>query len=205
MKRCAMSCRNTSNCAALFRVADRVKWLIAGLALLSGCASAPAPVALHDMPVPGFTLNGRVAVRHKDNGFSGNLYWKHEAGKDELRLLSPLGQTVAEIRRDAIGATLEASGVRHAADNAADLTEKVLGWRLPLENMPFWAQGRASPENGATITRDEPGNIVRLSQQGWEIEYRDYRLQAGFALPYRLLMRGADMELKLAVDEWELP
>ena len=150
-------------------------------------------------------MNGRVAVRHGSDGFSGHLYWRHEYENDELRLLSPLGQTVAVVRRGPTGVVLEVSGVRHEASNTADLTERVLGWRLPLEGMLFWVQGRASPEDRAKIVRDEPGNISHLSQQGWEIEYRDYRLQAGVILPYRLVMRGADMELKLAVDEWGLP
>lgn len=200
-----MSCKSTNSWLRVAGSKILSPLALVGLAALSGCASTPAPKALHDLLVSSFTLNGRVAVRHKDNGFSGNLYWKHGAGKDEMHLFSPLGQTVAEIRRDAAGATLEVSGVRHEAGNTADLTEKVLGWRLPLESMPFWVQGRVSPDAHAEIARDETGNIVRLSQQGWEIEYRDYRLQAGFALPYRLLMRGADMELKLVVDEWELP
>ncbi|MDP2828930.1 MAG: lipoprotein insertase outer membrane protein LolB [Sulfuricellaceae bacterium] len=182
--------------------------LLAGLIFLAGCSSppvrAPFPLA-HGQNIPEFTLNGRVAVRHGNDGFSGHLYWRHAYKNDELRLLSPLGQTVAAIQRGSAGVVLEVSGVRHEASNTADLTERVLGWRLPLEGMQYWVQGRASPEDGAEIVRDEPGNVVRLSQQGWEIEYRDYRLQEGVALPYRLVMRGADMELKLAVDEWGLP
>jgi outer membrane lipoprotein LolB len=144
-------------------------------------------------------------VRHGNDGFSGHLDWRHMNEQDELRLSSPLGSTLASIQRDATGVALEISGVRHEASNTADLTERVLGWRLPLEGMQFWIQGKASPKNDAEITRDESGNITRLSQQEWEIEYRDYRLQAGFVLPYRLVMRGANMELRLAVDDWALP
>lgn len=192
-----MSCKNISN-----------RLFLLGLLLLGGCAAPPIkpPSDALARAVPqAFQLNGRIAVRYGEEGFSGNLRWQHGAQGDEILLLSPLGQTVARIERDAAGVKLDVSDGHYTAQDAAELTEHVLGWRLPLDGMQYWVTGRAAPDGAASVTRDEAMNLTRLRQQDWDIEYRDYRQEDRFVLPARVVMRNGTLELKLVVDEWILP
>lgn len=175
------------------------------LLLAGGCASLPPPRA-GDADFPGaFHLQGRIGVRHGDEGFSGNLHWHHGDSGDEILLLSPLGQIVARIQRDAAGVRLETSDERHVAEDAAELTERVLGWRLPLSGLQFWVTGHPAPDAVASLMRDESMNIIRMRQQEWQIEYRDYRQEGRYVLPTRIVMRHESLELRLIVDVWELP
>ena len=60
----------------------------------------------------------------------------------QLELLSPLGQTVASARLDDGGAELVTSeGRRYEAESPEQLTEKVLGWRVPIGDLPRWLRG----------------------------------------------------------------
>lgn len=190
-----MSCKRTNSWASLLV-----------LLLLTGGCAAPQPRLPAQIAAPEtFQLQGRIGVRYGTEGFSGNLRWRHGNESDEILLLSPLGQAVARIERDAGGVTLETPDQRHEAEDAAELTGRVLGWRLPLDGLQYWVTGHTAPGDSAGVIRDEAMNITHLSQQGWEIEYRDYRLEGRHVLPARIVMRHATLELRLVVDEWELP
>ncbi|MDO9190175.1 MAG: lipoprotein insertase outer membrane protein LolB [Sulfurimicrobium sp.] len=179
-----------------------------GLLLLGGCATQPprlpAMADIQNFPAT-FLLNGRIGVQHDGQGFSGNLSWRHNGGEDEIQLRSPLGQTVARIQRNAKSVTLDTPEGHYTAQSPAELTEQVLGWRLPLEGMQHWVLGRPTPDGAVEIERDDSLRVTRLRQQEWSIEYRDYRMEGNFVLPSRIVMRNDTLEIKLVVDNWELP
>lgn len=188
-----MSCRSTN------------KLLFLAALLLSSCAAPPprpaAPGALHQAP-PDFRLKGRIGVRYQGQGYFGNLSWQHTDGRDELLLQSPLGQTVARIAHDGHGVELQTSGKDYRATDTAELTGQVLGWRLPLEGLRYWIAGAPEPGAPAEVERDAAENATRLRQNGWDIEYRDYRPQGAYLLPSRLVLKNGSLELKLVVDNW---
>lgn len=180
-------------------------FLLALLLLTGGCAAPQSRLPVQMAAPEAFQLQGRIGVRYGTEGFSGNLRWHHGSESDEILLLSPLGQAVARIERNARGVILETPDQRHEAEDAAELTGRVLGWRLPLTGLQYWVTGHAAPDGTASVVRDEASNIIRLNQQEWEIEYRDYRQEGKHVLPTRTVMRNATLELRLVVDEWELP
>ncbi len=179
-----------------------------GLLLLGGCAtpSLRLPAATDAQNTPAaFHLNGRIGVQHDGQGFSGNLSWRHNADEDEIQLRSPLGQTVARIQRSAKGVTMDTAEGHYTAQSPAELTEQVLGWRLPLEGMQYWVLGLPTPDGAVESERDDSMRVTRLRQQEWNIEYRDYRMEGNYVLPSRIVMRNDTLEIKLIVDSWELP
>jgi outer membrane lipoprotein LolB len=200
-----MSCKNSNSG---FMANLKFALALLGLLVLGGCATPPlklpATTATHAAP-ESFELNGRIGVRHDDQGFSGNLSWRHNAVEDEIHLRSPLGQTVARIQRKAGIVTLDTPEGNYTAQSTAELTEQVLGWRLPLDGMQYWVLARPAPDDAAESERDDSMRIIRLRQQQWNIEYRDYRMEGNYVLPSRITMRNDKLELKLIVDSWELP
>lgn len=190
-----MSCKSIHNWLSLLVL----------LLLISGCAAPQLRQPAQTAAPEAFHLQGRVGVRYGTEGFSGNLRWRHDVQGDDILLLSPLGQAVARIERNATGVKLETPDGHHEAEDAAELTERVLGWRLPLNGLQHWVTGHAAPGDAESVIRDGSMNIARLRQQTWDIEYHDYRQEGNHVLPSRMIMRNASLELKLVVDEWELP
>ncbi|MDP2784884.1 MAG: lipoprotein insertase outer membrane protein LolB [Sulfurimicrobium sp.] len=189
-----MSCKNSSSWL----------WLLC-LLLLGGCAAPPVRQMGAAVAPETFQLQGRIGVRYGTEGFSGNFSWRHGIQDDEILLLTPLGQAVARIERDATGVKLDTPDGHYAAQDVAELTQRILGWRLPLDGMQYWVTGQPAPDGVASISRDASLNITRLRQQQWEIEYPAYRAQGAYVLPARVVMRNGTLELKLVVDEWILP
>jgi outer membrane lipoprotein LolB len=133
-----------------------------------------------------FEFDGRVAVRRGDTRHHANISWRHEPAGDEILLTTPLGQGVAELRRNASGARLlMADGRELVAADWEILTEQLFGARLPFNDLPAWVAGHA-PAVAA----------------GWRVEYLDYQSDAPDALPTLLEVRRDDIEVRLIIDEW---
>ncbi len=177
-------------------------WLIVALSLV-GCASKPIVAQRTAQIDAPFAFNGRVAIKHDGERQSAGLRWEHAAATDSILLLAPLGQTIASIQRNSQGVTLEASGKQYFAQNAESLTQKILGWELPLSGLRYWVTALPEPNSMADIQRDTNGQIAVLRQDGWEILYSQYASSTPNSLPLRFVLQREHLEIRFIIDEWE--
>ncbi len=161
---------------------------------LAGCSVTPPKSTAPDTV---FDLSGRIAVKYGDHGFYGNLRWIHRRDSDEVWLLSPLGQTVAHISKDSQGAELTGGdGKSYSAPDVESLTEKILGWRLPLEGLDSWVVGKAA--SGPPFHASFEGREMKtLSQEGWDIRY-ERRFENG--KPRQLILERTGILIKFVID-----
>ena len=178
--------------------------LILAALLIGGCAVAPSTPT---SPPPArttldaFSLEGRFSLRHENRNYSGRLSWRHRGDLNTVLLSSPFGQGMAEITTDEHGASLTTSdGKQETASDAETLTQRVLGYPLPLTALTDWIRGR---DDAAGITeRDTQGRPLRLAHQGWRLEY-GYESEDPQAPPNRIFAeRNGGLELRLKIDEW---
>jgi len=164
-------------------------------ALLGACAS----LSESGRPLPGgFELSGRVAVRHGKDAASGRIFWRHSDDADELLITSSIGQGIARINRDRDRFRLvTGDNKEYRADNAEDLTEQALGWRLPLAGLSDWVQARASPGRPAEMLGDVDKGL-ELRQDGWHVAYEEFRE----GKPLRMRLTREDLQITLVVDQW---
>ena len=192
-----------------------IRVLLATLVLLlAGCASVPpAPPRPAQVQAVSFALNGRIAVRYDGKHSSGGVHWQHDAKSDEILLLAPLGQTVARISRTTRFDvqqtplqvyTLDTDDRHYAAPDAESLTEKVLGWRLPLEGLQYWVLGLPLPGEPFDGQRMQSGEWEVLHQDGWTIRYTRYAAQSADSLPLRMELQRANLKIRLLIDEWQI-
>ena len=80
------------------------------------------------------------------------------------------------------------------------LTEKVLGYRLPLQRLADWVRGSAA--GGEVVEQDAQGRPLRVRLEDWRIEY-DYEGDDPEAPPSRLFAeRIGSFELRLRIERW---
>ena len=131
-----------------------MRWALLALAL-TACAS----IERSSIEKPDFDLNGRIAVRYRDESFSANLAWRHARAGDEMLITSALGQGIARIVREGGEVILTTAEPReYRADDAEALTEMVLGFRVPLEGLAQWVRGLPAPG---------------LEARGWKVEFQE--------------------------------
>ena len=84
-----------------------------------------------------------------------------------------------------------------------------LGFAPPLTSLRYWLLVLPDPAGGEfTSVPNDDGTVAQLEQQGWKLEYEDYRAQPAAAgtvrLPGRLTATREDIRLRLVVDRWRL-
>jgi outer membrane lipoprotein LolB len=159
----------------------RAAWALA--ALLAACTSAEIRP---DLSRPEFELVGRMSASFRDERVIGNLNWRHARDGDDMVISTPLGQGLARILRQGEAVSLvTANGREYRAADTELLTERVLGFRLPLEGLADWVRGRSAPA---------------LESRGWKI---DIQQRDAERRPVLLHLTYPGIELRLAVSEWK--
>lgn len=181
--------------------------LLLSALFMSACMSVPQSSAPDSAP---FDLLGRMLVSGEGRAFSSNFRWRYSVAGDELWLMSPLGQTLAHVIADDAGATLTAADQQVYRDGSVEsLTQRALGWPLPLAQLRHWVRGQPVP--GAEVTdmaRDEKQRPLRFGQAGWVIRYSYAEATADAASPRRLELANKAQLIRLVIDQWrdaELP
>jgi outer membrane lipoprotein LolB len=153
----------------------------ATLVVLAGCAQAPLK------PPEGpleFNVLGRIAVRYGNDGFTGNVDWRHARTGDDMLISTPLGQGVARIVREGEAVQLTtANGRQYSAPDAETLTERVLGFRVPLEGLAEWVQGRKREA---------------IEERGWRVQYLEWDGER----PKLMQLNYPGIQLRFVITEW---
>lgn len=186
--------------------------LLACVSLLAGCAAhRPRPAAAlvsWDERVTAlehagtWQLDGRAAAALGQQGWQASLDWRQTGSVSEVHLAGPFGVGALALTLSPAGMAL--NGAPPSPAVAAQL-EARLGFELPLRNLRFWLLGIPNPGAPFKIARNAQDRAQHLSQDGWSIDYDQYRPQGGDELPARIVLSRADARVRIAVDRWEGP
>ena len=200
------------------RLAQR-RTLLAGVVLLAlaGCRTVPpAPIlgpgaeapwplqrtALEE--VDRYSLNGRVAVAAKGEGFSGALRYQQQARRADLAIDGPLGMGGLRVIMDGDAVNISTSGGDSLDGPAARAElEQRLGFDLPLAELRWWLLGIPAP--GEVSLEQDPvtGEIRAFQQNGWRVGIETRAPAMGFSLPKRLTATRDGARLKLLIEDWK--
>jgi len=177
---------------------------------ITGCVSILPPretVSSSQLPVyhPHFELAGRISVMTGQRGEFGQLRWICSQDKQEIALLSPLGQTVAEISQpDKQSAMLRTDTEVRSAPSFDALVQDALGIAVPIHDIAYWVQGVTDAQSGqATINlSDSAGRPEKLVHSGWEISIEGYRRLDVAMVATRLHAIKGDTVVKIIIDDW---
>jgi outer membrane lipoprotein LolB len=150
-------------------------------------------------------MRGKVAYRLPDDGGSASLHWQQDDGTSALRLSGPLGAGAVQIHTEGALLRVERDGIeRLYPANAAPWLggERLLP--IPLPALRYWLRGLPAPDipvDGLELTDGRAGS---LDQAGWQLEFDDYRIEDGVALPHRIHIEvpEAELSLRLLLRQW---
>jgi outer membrane lipoprotein LolB len=185
----------------------RAVLVLAMLLGVSGCASVPPPRQSLARAEP-FEMLGRVLVSYQGRAFTSHVRWLHAKDADEIWLMTPTGQALAHLLENAEGAVITgADQTQYRAARVEALTQRALGWELPISRLQYWVRGTpaptAAPDLPAEIgERDTAGRIRQLAQDGWSVSFEHYAATQYDGLPRRLELVGAAQTLRLVIDTW---
>jgi outer membrane lipoprotein LolB len=171
-------------------------WLVCLAALLmASCAEMPGvsdATRTLGPPLQRFAAEGRISLRQGERRDHLRFRWEHAPGRDVVLLMSPLGQGMAELTRDAAGARLsQPNRATIAEDTLPQLAQRVFGSPLPLEAVADWLRGARPALSGEV--------------DGWQVVISDTSAFRQRRLLRVMDARRGDVELNLIVDDWDVP
>ena len=184
--------------------------------VVAGCASVPSfsPPSEESLRVfqqrerllekiHSWELSGRVAVQSSHGAWNGNLHWVKTPGSFDIRLSTPLGQSVFLLHDDRHETVLHLSdGATYYDDNAENILDKQLGWRLPINNLQYWILGRFAPNTKHSLLLNEHGFLEQLRQSGWDVQIKRYTHIDDVDLPSKMFFGNGSINVRLVIDEW---
>lgn len=179
---------------------------LSGNLFLSACATVPTTqepatptwrAAAVDSQ-QGFDANGRLAVKDEGKGSYANFSWQNGNSVQNIEVKTPLGNSVGVLCRDAQGVIVQNSrGKVFQATSVAALSQQLLGFTLPFDDLPQWINGYWVDGEPHQIQADG-----RLSQSGWLIRRQ---LRADGKTPKMVELEDSRFHIKLVFDEFDPP
>ena len=184
--------------------------------LLAGCAARPPRVhepAVQAWPerlralqaIEHFQLAGRIAASNGSDAFSAGVHWRQQGDDAVIDLSGPLGLGAAHIvQSGSILSVTNAQGVAYHGPPAGEQLASTLGFDPPLASLRYWVLGVSDPSPVTARVLDAQQRLVRLQQQGWQIDYEQYSQVQDQWLPHRVSITQGRYRLKLVVNSWQL-
>ncbi len=174
---------------------------------LAGCAGMrPVPEsqrAASPSDIKVWKLEGRIAVKTANDGWTANLIWEHDPLQDRLRISGPFSQGLLSIVvQDDLIHVNEGNGVEQTSRDPDALLRERLGFAVPLRSLRYWVTGVPAPEAEHVQVPNEAGGARRFSQQGWNLAYEKFSQVGAYQLPQKASINGHDVRLKLIADDW---
>ena len=152
-------------------------------------------------------LRGRIAVNNSQDSWSASLIWRESQQDQEVRVVAPLGQGTAVVKRegDDLAQLHLSNGKVYFGESASDLLHTQLGWYLPVESLVYWVKGMPDPSYVSHSQLSNEGRMDFIEQAGWHVEYKKYRFADDYAmdLPSKLFLQRDDWRIKLVVQDWQ--
>ena len=150
-----------------------------------------------------WTLEGRIAVKSGNEGWSANLYWEHDGGQERLRLYGPFGQgAVSIILQNQMIYINEGNGVVNSSRDPEELLTRKLGFSVPLGSLRYWVLGLPAPDISYQAELDDKGGLKGFQQQAWVLGFENFENVGNFVMPQKMTIQGSQVRLRLVVDEW---
>lgn len=194
--------------------------LLLSLGLLAACARVPTQSPLPQdalqatwqahrarlAELSDWSLQARVGIRTKAEGWSAGLHWTQEDHSYTMRLIPPLGQGAVTLEGSSSHAVIRTSDgkVLSAADPEM-LIQRNFGWSIPVAGLKYWIRGIPNPDETIdAMELDQQGHISRLEQSGWRVRIQRYARETGLDLPKKLILEHERMTVRVAVRRWQI-
>lgn len=177
--------------------------------IISACSNTPKQTIIPPKNVESISqwqATGRVGIRTSQDAISGNFNWQHDPQGFSLVISGPFGQGTTKISQgDDQLVTLEYKDIKDTGTDPQRLLEKHFGWQFPVNQIAYWARGIAEPNSAAAFNYNVESQLLEeITQDGWQVSYKEYSQVQGLPLPRKLQAVKSPFRVNLIISDWTI-
>lgn len=181
---------------------------------LVGCVVQPATntsgkpdIALQKRlaQIDHWQFSGKLAVRTPEQSESAQIQWQQNGEHFDIRLSGPAGLKATHIVGEPGDVNFEQGDRRERATSVEALSQRLIGWPLPADELTWWLRGLPASGTQAQSAGYAPeGWLVHLVQDGWTIHFSQHRAAGSATLPGRIEAVRGDVKIILIIKHWQV-
>ncbi|MFT5707680.1 MAG: outer membrane lipoprotein LolB [Oceanospirillaceae bacterium] len=190
--------------------------IISSLLILSGCSTnqkidtTPEPSISWQKHAQNMLLllewdaRAQVAIKVNNKTQKAKMHWQQRNKQYDIAFSGPFGQSGPKLSGDQNSATLHIpKEAPLTGPNTSALLQERLGWQLPVKNAKYWVLGIPSPSSESTVLLKNE-RLASLTQDGWNINYIDYKAVGSNFLPSKIIISRDNLNLLLVIYKWDI-
>lgn len=183
------------------------------LVVMASCATLPSQNVLQPLwethqdavsQIDMWQLNGRIVVSDADSAWNARVIWQQRPKTYQLVFNSPVGGAVRLIGTEQQVVMNTADNKTYVADTPEQLAQQVLKIEVPVQHLHAWIRGIPAPtQRKLEYVLNKHGQLSRLEQAGWTVNFKRYVNVDGVYLPDKLFLQKQDYRVKIVVNKWK--
>ncbi|HSC75987.1 MAG TPA: lipoprotein insertase outer membrane protein LolB [Pseudomonadales bacterium] len=150
-------------------------------------------------------LSGKLAVRTPEQSESAQISWQQDNKRFDIHLSGPAGLKATRIYGLPGDVNFEQGDRSTSADSVEALSEQLVGWPLPADNLTWWVRGiPAANSKVQSVVYTAEGWMAALVQDGWTIHFSNHQAVGSLMLPGRIEAVRGDTKIILVIKEWQV-
>lgn len=176
-----------------------LRFLLLFTSLFIGACSTLPSAGTNNQIKNNWTLSGKIGVTTPDERVAGFIRWQQQDDNFDIYVSGPLNAGSTHIQGNLNKITLKHGGKTISGVNPQQLIYQQLGWHFPLQNLPFWLQGKTSPHSQAKTT-SENDTLTQILQDNWQVDLS--RNHAYYNVPRRIKISQGDWKFLFVAKNW---
>ena len=177
------------------------------LCLLTACTTVGPikPVTQSPEKINHWQANGSMSIRQANRTTAFSFEWQQNQRHYTLQLFAPLGLGSLRIVGSEDHVELwQSASQKITAKTPEILMQRELGYAVPITSLYYWVRGLPDPHWPMTKILSKQNHLVQLQQQGWKINFLDFKIISGFDLPTQMILEDKNTRVKIVVTQWNL-
>lgn len=165
--------------------------------LLTACSSIPQS---SEEFRNNWTLSGKIGVTTPEERAAGFIRWKQQNGDFDIYVSGPLNAGSTHIQGNLETIKISQGGKTLSGVNPEQFIYKNLGWYFPIQNLPYWLQGKTAPYSPAESQQDGD-YLTQIQQDNWQVDLS--RHHGYYQVPQKIKISQGDWQFLFVAKNWE--
>lgn len=156
--------------------------------------------------IQGWQFSGRFGAKTDTENWTGSIAWSQEKQQYKISIAGPLSSGSLLLEGEENFAQLQLTDDQSFTDSDPQtLLQNHTGLKLPIHELRYWLLGLPDPQNKTnSIELNEKGQISKLTQNNWEINFKRYTTVDNFQLPDKIFLVNHEINVRLIIQKWQI-